>query len=119
QLVAEDGATGERRVLDEAIVSRETDVWLSEEYSDTRLAPDATRVLEGDLPGAGEWRLYVQVEVAPKEHYERMFAGVLGDSDVQLDRETRSILTAALAQARGTRYSLRLAERRLPAGIAN
>lgn len=121
QLVAEGGARGERHVLDEAIVSRETDIWLSEEYSDTRLAPDAARVLEGVLPESEstEWHLYVQVDVAPKEHYERMFAGVLDDSDVKLDPETRSILTAALAEARGTRYSLRLDERTLQVGIAN
>ena len=78
-------------------------------------------MLEGLLPetGSAGWRLYVQVDVAPKEHYERMFAGVLNDSEVKLDRETRTILTAALAEARNTRYVLRLGERTLADGIAN
>ncbi|WP_158675377.1 multiheme c-type cytochrome [Thiohalobacter thiocyanaticus] len=121
QLIAMEGEAGERIVLDEAVISRETDVWLSEEFSDTRLAPDAERVLAGVLPGESEaeWTLYVQMDVAPKEHYERMFAGVLADTDVELDSETRNILEAALVDARRTRYSMRLAERSLPGGIAN
>ncbi|MCO6411300.1 MAG: hypothetical protein J5I92_01020 [Thiogranum sp.] len=121
RLVAVDAAGDQRIQLAEAVVSRETDVWLSEERSDTRIAPDAVRVLEAGLPAPAEpgWQLELHVDVAPREHYERMFAAVLRDNGAQLDAVTRGMLEAALAEARASRYTLVAQRRALPGAIAN
>lgn len=121
RLVVLDTAGAERGLLAEAIVSRETDVWLSEEHSDTRLAPDETRRLEAELAAPSEpgWQVELRIDVAPREHYERMFAAVLSDSAVQLDALTREVLQAALVEARTARYSAAAMRQPLPAVIAN
>ena len=121
RLVVLDAAGVERRVLAETIVSRETDVWLSEERSDTRLAPDETRRLEAELaaPAESGWQVELRIDVAPREHYERMFAAVLDDSAVQLDALTREVLQAALVEARAARYSAAAMRQPLPTAIAN
>ncbi|MFP5506876.1 MAG: multiheme c-type cytochrome [Gammaproteobacteria bacterium] len=121
RLVVLDAAGAERGLLAETIVSRETDVWLSEERSDTRLAPDETRRLEAELAAPAEpgWAVELRIDVAPREHYERMFAAVLADSAVQLDALTREVLQAALVEARAARYSAAAMRQPLPAAIAN
>ena len=120
RLLVVDADGRERARLAEAVLAREVDVWLTEERSDTRLAPDAARVLEAQLAAPPEegWQIELRVDVAPREHYERMFASVLRDSSVQLDTLTRGVLEAALAEARTARYTA-LTERRPLAAIAN
>jgi hypothetical protein len=121
RLIAVDAAGTEQIQLAEAIVSRETNVWLTKEHSDTRLAPDAVHVLSAELPVPTEpgWQIVLRVDVAPREHYERMFATVLRDSSVKLDALTRAILEAALAEARASRFSVLLQKYALPKAIAN
>lgn len=121
RLVAENASGTQTRPLAEALITRDTDVWLTEERTDSRLAPDAERVLEADMqmPQEPGWRIALHIDVAPREHYERMFAAVLNDSGVQLDAVTRQMLAAALAEARASRYSLPVAQRNLPQTIAN
>lgn len=121
RLVAENASYTRLRQLGETAFTRDTDVWLTEERSDTRLAPDALRVLEAELPVPEEpgWRVTLYIEVAPREHYERVFAAVLGNSGSQLDAATRRTLEAALVEARDSRYSLPAAQRNLPYAIAN
>lgn len=120
RLVAVDAEGRERARLAETVIARDVDVWLTEERSDTRLAPDAARVLEAELapPPEDGWQIELRIDVAPREHYERMFASVLRDSSVQLDAVTRGVLEAALAEARAARYTA-LTERRPLAAIAN
>lgn len=121
RLIVVDATGTEQIQLAEAIVSRETDVWLTKEYSDTRLAPDAVRVLTAEMPVPREpgWQIVLRIDVAPREHYERMFATVLRDSSVKLDALTRDILEAAIAEARASRYSVLLQQYALPGAIAN
>lgn len=121
RLVVLDAEGAERQRLAETVVSRETDVWLSEERSDTRIAPDDVRVLEAEMamPAEPGWQVELRIDVAPREHYERMFAAVLQDSGTGLDALTRDVLRAALVEARGTRFSAPVRRHELPAAIAN
>jgi hypothetical protein len=121
RLIAVDARGIERFQLAEAIISRETDVWLTKEHSDTRIAVDAVRVLTGELPVPPEpgWKIALRIDVAPREHYERMFDSVLRDSSVKLDAVTRDILKAALAEARASRYTVLHSQYVLPDAIAN
>lgn len=115
-------ATGAERIrLAESELGRKTDTWLTRELSDTRLAPDEIRVLEAELavPSESDWSIELRADVAPGEHYERMFAGVLENSSVQLEAGTRSMLEAALAEKQSSRYSLRILQRTLPRPTAN
>ncbi len=121
RLVSENSAGTQRHLLAATVFARATDIWLTEERSDTRLPPDATSVLEATLmpPNESGWRLRLYIDVAPRAHYERMFAAVLRDNSAQLDVVTRELLNTALAEARASRYSLALMERELPQAIAN
>src|SRR5690606_28924416 len=59
RLVLLDPDGKDRTLLMEQVVARDVDVWLKEERSDTRMAPDETRVLEleiGPPPGPG-WQV--------------------------------------------------------------
>ena len=119
EAVGADG--GSRRTLAETVITRDVDVWLTEERADTRLAPGEARVLSAELPAgqAPDTRIELHVDVAPREHYERMFAAVLRDSAAKLDAATRRQLEAALGEARASRYSLLLEQLPLPQAIAN
>lgn len=121
RLVVVDATGAERQRLAETVVSRETDVWLSEERGDTRIAPDAMRILEVEIAAPTEpgWNVELRIDVAPREHYERMFAAVLQESAGQLDTVTRSVLEVALAEARASRYSTLGQRKALPVAIAN
>ncbi len=120
RLVVVDAAGKEQARLAEAVIGREADVWLTEERSDTRLAPDAERVLEAELatPSEDGWQIELRIDVAPREHYERVFASVLRDSGARLDALTRGVLETALVEARATRYTA-LSERLPLTAIAN
>ncbi|MFA7386745.1 MAG: hypothetical protein WCZ87_03705, partial [Thiohalobacteraceae bacterium] len=121
RLILIDAGGAERANLAEALIARDVDIWLTEERSDTRLAPDAALVLEAELqtPPEPGWQIELRVDVAPREHYERMFAGVLRDSSVELDGLTRGVLEAALVEARLSRYTALSLRRALPEAIAN
>ncbi|MCA1804688.1 MAG: hypothetical protein LC646_04960 [Xanthomonadaceae bacterium] len=120
RLVLIDPAGRERSLLAEQVVARDVDVWLKEERSDTRLAPDEARRLEveiGPPPEAG-WEVELRVDVAPREHYERMFATVLRNNAADLDAEALRLLEQALAEARDARFTALRERRPLPV-IAN
>lgn len=121
RLVVLDAAGAEHLRLAETVVARETDIWLSEERSDTRIAPDDVRVLQAEMamPTEPGWQVELRIDVAPREHYERVFVTVLQDSGVQLDTLTRDVLKAALTEARAARYSVSSRREPLPAAIAN
>ena len=87
-------------------IGRTLNVGLDQEISDTRLPPDGRHEKAFDVKVApGEWRVKVRVEVAPGEHYERMFAD-MRRRNPDLDAETRRMLDEALARAVQARYYL-------------
>jgi len=79
---------------------------LLEEQADTRLAAGETRHLQALLhpsPKPG-WRLRLTVDVAPKEHYERVYEDMLSKQAHLMRSETLKLLRQALAEARASRY---------------
>ncbi|MCB1756681.1 MAG: hypothetical protein KDJ38_14255, partial [Gammaproteobacteria bacterium] len=109
------------KTLDEQIVTRDVDVWLSEEFSDSRIAPGDKRFLVARLetPPPADWTFEVRVVVAPREHYERMFATVMRNNAHELDEQTRTLLTKAFEEARATRYTAMRTAIAVPTDSAN
>ncbi|VAW83113.1 hypothetical protein MNBD_GAMMA14-726 [hydrothermal vent metagenome] len=108
--------------LASAIISRDLDIWLTEEYSDTRLAPNETLTLKAQLdrPRQPGWQIELRIDVAPREHYERMFESVLRDQGDKLSMTVREELETALGEARNSHYNALKTRRPLPAvAIAN
>ncbi|MBL0141733.1 MAG: hypothetical protein IPP91_06595 [Betaproteobacteria bacterium] len=96
-------------------IGRTVNVALDQEVSDTRLAPDGRHEMSFDVRVApGEWRVKVRIEVAPGEHYERMFAD-MRTRNPGLDEITRRMLDEALARAVNARYFLEELEAMAPA----
>ena len=121
RLLLLDPAGRERTLLAEQVVARDVDVWLTEERSDTRIAPDEVRLLEVELgypPEAG-WQVELRVDVAPREHYERMFATVLRNNAAELDAETLRLLEQAFREAQDSRFTALRDQWALPLAIAN
>ncbi len=97
---------GTHMLVGRHVIGRTLDVALAHESADTRLAPDARRTLEYEVavpPGA--WRAVLRTEVAPGEHYERMFAD-MRRRHPEFDGGTRALLDQALGNAVGARYFL-------------
>ncbi|PKM43914.1 MAG: hypothetical protein CVV05_13805 [Gammaproteobacteria bacterium HGW-Gammaproteobacteria-1] len=106
-------AGGARRTLAHRVIGWGVDVALSQELFDTRIPAGGELVVEQAFssPGAGEWEVELRLDVAPREHYERMFQDSLRHADV-LAPEVLALLRQALAEAKATRYeALRLATR--------
>ena len=97
---------GVQMLVGQHVIGRTLNVDLDREIADTRLAPDARQEVSFDvaLP-AGAWRVVLRTEVAPGEHYERMFAG-MRSRNPGLDEATRALLDEALAKAVAARYFL-------------
>lgn len=94
-----------REVLRHAIQWRAS-VDLSTEEYDTRLAAGEAVVLTGSarLPeDPAGWSVALFVDVAPKEHYERMYADMMRQAD-RMDAMTLDLLRYAIAEAAGSRY---------------
>jgi len=103
-LVAGNGA---QREIARRTIGRTADEALTRELEDTRIAPDGKFVVETELElPAGVSSVEMLVEVAPGEHYERMFQAMLGRRDLKLDAVGRGLLQDALHSARAKRYRL-------------
>lgn len=92
-----------------------TSVDLEREEFDTRLEPGEAFVLEGLVrsatpPGA---RLRIEFDVAPKEHYERMYQDMLERNGDKLDAQTLGLLRLALREAESSRYRVVIVDRPL------
>lgn len=97
---------GTRMLVGQHVVGRTLDVGLERELADTRLAPDGRQELSYDIAaGPGRWEAILSTEVAPGEHYERMFAD-MRRRNPGLDEATRALLDEALARALGARFFL-------------
>ncbi len=100
-------------------IGRQLTVGLDKEIADTRLAPDARHEMRFDVQVApGQWRLRLRTEVAPGEHYERMFAD-MRRRNPGLDDATRAALDEALARAVNARYYLEDVEVAAPAATGS
>jgi len=98
---------GSAREIAHRTIGRTANEELSRELGDTRIPPDGESVVdtEVDLP-AGASVVELRVEVAPSEHYERMFQSMLRRTDLKLDSLSRALLQDALRAARANRYRL-------------
>lgn len=96
----------ESREIARHVIGRTLNVNLDHELSDTRLAPGADAVLatEVAVPVEGA-NIELRVEVAPAEHYERMFAA-MDERYRDLSTTTAALLREARRQAVAARYVL-------------
>jgi hypothetical protein len=86
------------------IIGWKADVAMTTEEFDTRLAAGESRrfVHEFKPPVAPGWTVELQVAVAPREHYERMFKHYL--ATLKLADRTTSQLKKAISEAEATRF---------------
>lgn len=98
-------ADGTRRTLARRVIGWGVDVALTRELFDTRIPAGGELVVreEFSAPGAGPWEVELRLDVAPREHYERMFQDSLRHAGV-LAPEVLALLRQALAEAAATRY---------------
>lgn len=92
------------RVLHHVIQWRAS-VDLTREEFDTRLPSGESVSLSGrvNLPEGDGWALGLRIEVAPKEHYERMYEDMMRQADL-MDAMTLDLLRIAIFEARRSRY---------------
>ena len=57
-----------------------------------------------DASAGPDWRLRLTLDVAPKEHYERVYQDMLSRQGHLLRPETVKLLRQALTEARASRY---------------
>lgn len=97
---------GTRMLVGQHVVGRTLNVALDREIADTRLPPDGRKEVSFEVAvGPGRWEAILSTEVAPGEHYERMFADMRRRNPA-LDEATRALLDEALANAVSARYYL-------------
>lgn len=87
------------------VIQWRASVDLAQEKFDTRLAAGETVSLTQRfrLPDEPGWGLELRLDVAPKEHYERMYADMKRQAD-RMDPMTLSVLRTAISEARRSRY---------------
>jgi hypothetical protein len=104
-----------RSELKRHVIGRRVDLRLSEEISDTRIAPGGHAVLEAAFasPPAKDWRVELRVSVRPARHYERVFRDAL-ERPLRLSPEAHALLRQALAQAEASGYELDRLSKPLP-----
>jgi hypothetical protein len=114
-------ANGQRRLeLTHKIVGWGVDTYLTEELYDTRIPAGGEESLQAYFaaPSEAGWQLELSVEVAPGEHYERMFSESLKHVDV-LKTDVIKTLRQALHETRSRRYLAHRQLADLPAPVAN
>ncbi|MDO9226064.1 MAG: hypothetical protein Q8M09_17590 [Pseudomonadota bacterium] len=87
------------------VIGWKADVTMQREEFDTRLAAGSARHYAHAFvaPGKPGWHVELSVEVAPREHYERMFQYSL--VNVSMSRASSNLLKTAIAEAAATRYT--------------
>lgn len=101
-------------LLNEEIIGWQVDINLTDEIADQRLASGASRQFVSNLPQQthAEATIRVELDIAPREHYERTFEFVLAQRD-KLSPETLALLEQAYREAKATRYQITLIEQSL------
>ncbi len=88
------------------VIGRSVSVDMDRELFDTRIPPGGKSVLSAELAiPAGENHIEMRMEVAPANHYARMYQTML-DRNPGMDKTTRTILREALREALATSYRL-------------
>lgn len=88
------------------VIGRSVSVDMDREFFDTRIPPGGKSVLAAELTiPAGVNHIEMRMEVAPANHYARMYQAML-DRNPGMDKTTRSILREALREALATSYRL-------------
>jgi hypothetical protein len=94
------------RELAQKVIGRTLNVALDREISDTRLRPgEALRLSAAASVPVGEATVELRLDVAPAEHYERMFEQWQTRPETQTPH-TAALLREALAEAAASRYRL-------------
>lgn len=107
---------GGEKILARHVIGRTANVDLTEETSDTRLVQGETILLAADVAPGEEGMIVLEIDVAPAEHYERMFEAML-ERYPTLEPTARTHLVRARDAARATRYALPALELRVPETI--
>lgn len=87
------------------VIGWKADVAIAEEVFDTRLPAGASRRFSHVFraPDRAGWQAELRVDVAPREHYERMFRHSL--ANLAMSADSRRQLVAAIDEAAATRYT--------------
>lgn len=97
-------ADGTAREIGRDVIGWQADMEMTREEFDTRLPAGASRRFERIFKApAGDWHVELHVEVAPREHYERMFRHHL--NTLSMPATTSATLKTAIAEAVSTRYT--------------
>ncbi|MFA6444127.1 MAG: hypothetical protein WCV99_17500, partial [Sterolibacterium sp.] len=101
------------------VIGRTVSVDMTREWSDTRIPPGGKSEVSAEvtvtaLPGGGQIELHT--EIAPAEHYIRMFQSML-EQNPGMDAAAQSLLREALRQARNTAYRLDDLRTKVPVGL--
>ena len=93
--------------LGQHTVGRTTDLELTQELADTRIAQGESVALERpfDHPGQDGWAVQLRVDVHPARHYEALFRHIR-DQRGRLSEPAAALLDQALQQAASSRYEL-------------
>jgi len=98
-------ATGTREIA-RHMIGRMVSVDMDRELSDTRIPPGGRATVSAQVKAPpGEYHVEMHIEVAPAEHYARMFQSML-DRNPHMAPDTRSILRVALREAQAATYRL-------------
>lgn len=104
------------QVLAQHVIGRTADVDLARETADTRLAQGEAVTLAAELVPDARTEIALEIDVAPAEHYERMFEAMLARYP-DLAPAARAQLAQALDEARASRYALPAMTLRVPERI--
>jgi hypothetical protein len=99
------GPQGQTEAIGEEVIGWQVDVDITREQFDTRIPAGGRFEFERtfELPDEAGWSIEVSLAVAPREHYERVFAASLEKAS-RMDAATVGLLRAALREARQTRF---------------
>lgn len=98
-------STGSREIA-RHVIGRTVNVDMDQELSDTRIPPGGKSVVSAEVTvPPGTHQIEMRIEVAPAEHYARMFQSMLGRNP-KMDPSTQSLLRVALREALASAYRL-------------
>jgi len=114
--------SGKKQVFHRYVIGWQVNVALTKEQFDTRIPAGETRRLQVPLTlneAETSWDVELEVDVNPREHYERTFQSSLKYADT-LSATTLATLQKALKEAQATHYRLLQLQEPVPVwNIAN
>jgi hypothetical protein len=98
-------STGTREIA-RHVIGRVVSVDMTREWSDTRIPPGGNSVVSAEVDAPpGDHRVEMRMEIAPAEHYIRMFQSML-NGGLKMDATAEALLREALLHAQTTAYRL-------------